>query len=271
MRRIGWLFALAAFAVLPGRALAIPELQLYVQGGTYNSTTETWELSTTGDTVTVWVIGNTSANNSTPGAGDIFDVKLAVAYATTSGPITLQVQGTTTGGIGGFTDPSTPSDPSTTSNVGVAVTSNSGPFPQVTQGSGTQDLPSHGIYQPGVSWTEYALGNFTLTDSPIGDFITSFPTPSGTNEAQINAYTIKLLSASASPVSLHFDAYNSAQAGNSGKWDGVFAPFSHDAETTSNSNPVPEPSTIAMLLSGLVPLGLVGLSRLRRRRNTNAG
>lgn len=37
------------------------------------------------------------------------------------------------------------------------------------------------------------------------------------------------------------------------------------------ATPVPEPSTVAMLLSGLIPLGLVGLSRLRRRRDDATG
>jgi len=44
-----------------------------------------------------------------------------------------------------------------------------------------------------------------------------------------------------------------------------------DVVGQATPTPVPEPSTVALVLSGLVPLGLMGLRRLRRRSTSQAG
>src|SRR5262245_21115459 len=89
-------------------AQAEPILQLYIDGATYNSTTETWVLSSAGP-FTLWVKGNTTGGG---GKGTIDDVKLSVAYPNTLDP-TISLTRPTTGNAT-FTDPSTPSNPTFT-------------------------------------------------------------------------------------------------------------------------------------------------------------
>ncbi len=68
--------ALGFLALAPGAAQAIPVLQLYIEGSTWDSATETWVA--TGDHPRVWVLGD--VKNS----GPILGVKLAVAFPTTA-------------------------------------------------------------------------------------------------------------------------------------------------------------------------------------------
>jgi hypothetical protein len=79
------------------------------------------------------------------------------------------------------------------------------------RGDGSQ-LPSHGIYGPGVSFLEFGLGHFTLTDSPIGDYQgtpTSFP-----RRGQINVYSVTVTGFASG---VHIDAYGyTVSGGNDG-------------------------------------------------------
>jgi len=240
-----------AFALIIGMtggvSWAIPELQIYIEGATYDSSTETWVATDASGTLRVWVIGNTDG----PGShGDISDVRLAVAYNSDDAPVSLNITGSTTGGLGGFDDPSTPANPTLIQTV------TDGSVPQLSDGS---DLPSHGIYGAGVDWQEFALGDFTLADSPIADFITDFPT-SGLHDdsAQINVYTVDVSGADW----LHFDVYNSTQS----PVRAVFAPFSHDGEGGGDGEvpPVPEPGTIALVGMGLLAFGAFRKRNWRR-------
>ena len=236
------------FVLLAGvsSVLAIPALQLYIEGSTYDTTTETW--LTDSSSFTLWVLGNVDS------VGTIEDVRLAFAYdGTETGSITFtptttsllsSVYSTNYPSVSG--DPSTPDDPD-------PFSSGSGGSPvigvKVNPANGKQTnvyLPSHGIYGPGVDWEVYKLGNFASTDSPIGNYAPgncpdgacSYPT-----SGQINAYKIDI----SGYTWVHFDAYG---------YDGPVAPFSHDAAT-------PEPATMLLLGSGL--LGLAGLRRIKRR------
>ncbi len=219
-----------------GNAFAIPILQLYIDGSTYNSATETWE--TPSSSFTLWAIGNVNGPGS---KGTITDVFLAAAYdSTETGSITLSPTRTTL-----LSDPSTPSDPSL-----VGVYSDTTPV----LGDGTTSLGAHGIYGSGTDWYKFALGNFNQTDSPIGDFINSYPTSFTANAGQINAYTIDVTGYS----SVHFDLYDHVGSATHIKYK--FAPYSHDAEG-GNSSPVPEPATMSLL-----GLGLAGLLGFRKRK-----
>jgi len=233
---------LTAIVAFTGSAWGIPALQLYVEGATYDAATESWVVADgSGGPIRLWCIGNTDG----PGShGDILNVRLAIAYYHADAPVTIGITPSTTGGYGGFTDPSTPS------GATLIQTVTDGSVPQLSDGG---DLPSHGIYGAGVDWQEFALGDFTLNDSPIADFITAFPT-SGlhANSAQINVYEIDVSGADW----FHFDLYDSTQSPT----QAVFAPFSHDAEGGGNP-PVPEPGTVA-----LVGLGIVAFAVSRRRR-----
>jgi len=234
------------------QAQAIPLLQVYLEGADYDSDTETWVLtpegSSSGVPFRLWTIGNVNG----PGGADgdpILDAKIAIAYSTEDASPNLQITLTpsTTGGFGGFVDPSTPANPFLLQTV------TDGSTPVL---NGGRSLPPHGVYGPGVTWQEWAIGDFDLTDSPVADFISVFPEAPAATQGQINVYEVSVLNGSG--LTMHFDLYNHVEGARKGK----FAPFSHTAD--GDANIIPEPSTLAVwsFLSGLGLL--VGARRGRR-------
>ena len=236
-------FATIAVMLSVQPASAVPELQLYIEGATYDATTETWEadISSSG-TLRLWTIGNVSG----PGShGALYDVKLAIAYQHGDTP-TFVLTSSTTGGLGGFFDPSTPG----AATYIQTVTDGSAPL----LGDGSV-LPNHGEYGAGTDWQEYALGNFTLEDSPMGDFIDSFPAPGLTGQGQINVYEITVTGTD----TVHFDLYDHYYSRTRAAYK--FAPFSHDGGGTS----VPDNGSTVLLL-GLAITGLaIGAWRRGRK------
>lgn len=245
------------------RALAYPALQLYLEGGLYDPITESWFLappgSSAGEPFRLWVIGNTSWK------GTIYDVRLSMAYSAAyrtydeNGNIiqdlVVSFSPSTTGGAFGFTDPSVPGMPE------FIQAAPAGTVPLLGDGSA---LPPHGIFGPNTVWQEWLLGDFTLQDSPIGDFVGQIPLSPSTTMGQINVYELSIMfkdGATAHGVTVHFDAYNHV-IGNNHVWY-RFVPFSHDAD--ADVTVVPEPGSVAGLgglLLGAVTLG----SRFWKRR-----
>ena len=237
------LLAAANLAVSVRDASAIPILQVYLEGATYDGDSDTWIVDDASGPLRLWTIGNVGGEGS---KGTISDVRLAVAYASTSPAPVITLTPSTTGGYGGFTDPSTPSAPPLVQTV------TDGSIPKLSDG---KDLPSHGIYGAGTDWQEFYLGHFSLKDSPIADFMSAFPDAGLPGEGQINVYEV---SAAGFSGTLHFDLYDSVQAGNKAR--AVFAPFSHDGEGTPG-DVVPEPGTLMLLGAGAVGY----IARLRKR------
>jgi len=80
IRRVLLFTALLCLVVGAQVAYAIPELQLYIEGATYDTGSATWVFSGSG-TFRLWVIGNINGPGGTGGL-PIQDVKLAAAVAT---------------------------------------------------------------------------------------------------------------------------------------------------------------------------------------------
>jgi hypothetical protein len=241
---LGAVAVLTAAAIAPSSAKATPILQIYVEGATYDSGSETWVLQTEGSTARVWVIGNVDSGG---GKGTISDVNLIVAYDDPATSPTVTVASSTTGGLGGYTDPSTPDSAAHVQTV------DDGSAPTLGDGS---SLPPHGIYGDGTEWQQFALGDFSLTDSPIGDIINTFPGTLDPDSGQINVYEVSF---SGYTGTVHFDAFGATGEGTSREQHWA-APFSHDGETTFGQ--VPELSggptgagSLALALGGALLLG----------------
>ncbi len=188
---------LVAFAA---SAQAIPVLQIYVEGATYDTNTQTWVTSQSD--FKLWVVGDVEAQ------GPIHNVKLVASYFGLSGSMTITP---TTAGL--ITDPSTPGAPTLAS----------------TGTSGHPILPAHGIFNDATlhHWDDFAIGDMTATDSPIGDysgtpaFPASFP-----DDGQVNAYQVHVTGWN----KVHFDGYGvtiNTVNGHETTWK---TPFSHDGQ-----------------------------------------
>jgi len=131
------------------------------------------------------------------------------------------------------------------------------------------DLPPHGMfptYFAEYSFTfdsshkadAYDVQEYHRDPSHLGGF-----TPNSDGEFYYAAFELNTLGMAADYV-VHFDLYNEKVARKDATDIDVddFAPFSHDAE--SHPNPVPEPSTMLLLSSGLG--GLFTLKSLRKRK-----
>lgn len=239
LRRITALVFLLAVAA---PAWAVPVLQIYIEGAVYDQDQESWTLTGGGGPVRLWTIGNVSGPG---GAGTINDVRLSIAYAAGTEPVTITLTPSTTGGYGGFFDPSTPGAPTYLQTV------TDGSSPLLSDNS---PLPAHGIYGTGTVWQEYLLGHFTLSDSPIADFIDTFPTAPANGQGQINVYEVTV----SGTAEVHFDLYDSVASSNHAR----FAPFSHDGGGAGGGGgQVPQPGTAWLLGAGV----LAALLRRRKR------
>ena len=199
-RRISALLVASSILLSAAGAHAIPVLQIYIDGATYDTQSETWVVSA--PDFDLWVVGDVDAH------GDILDVKLTASFFGL-GPGSFSLTPTTTTTI---TDPSTPSAPT---------------FFQTGTG-GHPVLPDHGIFNDVTMhhWNDYSLGDLTLHDSPIGDYSgdTSFP-GSFPDTGQVNVYHVH----TAGWIKVHFDAYGHtvSQDGHESSWK---TPFSHDGQ-----------------------------------------
>jgi hypothetical protein len=180
-------------------AQAIPVLQIYVDGATYDPISETWVVSQ--PDFDLWIVGDVDA------FGPIYGVMLTASYFGLAGTMTLTP--TTTSLIA---DPSTP------------------PVPTVAQsGTGGHPVhPDHGIFNDVTlnHWDDWAVGDMALQDSPIGDYNgspawpTSFP-----DMGTVHVYRAHL----SGWWKVHFDAYGTTVLSD-GKETTWKTPYSHDGQ-----------------------------------------
>lgn len=253
----GGLAVITVLLAMSPAAQAVPTLQVYIEGATYDDQEESWKITSPSNApLRLWAVGNVAGPG---GKGTIYDVKAAFAYSSGAGDVTINITPSTTNGYGGFTDPSTAAAASL-----IAVHTD-GSQPVKADG---KKLAKHGIYGNGTDWQEWSFGDFTSTDSPIADFMDAFPDAPVETSGQINAYEINVTGLGADEW-IHVDLYGSILNGK-GNVKSVFAPFSHDAEfaLTSGlpaaSTEVPAPGA-ALIFAG----GFVFLAR-RRPHKKNA-
>lgn len=226
MRRV--LMSLLFCLVVAPAAFAQPDLQLYIPGATYTA-------PGAGDEET-WVIAENSFDLYVIGREGIDDVLLSVA-------------------LGGFAE--------TDDVSGVAVTIDGTTYsdwqwgipPIATISDGPPgDLAGHGIYP---TWfLEIDAGDFAAVGN-IGNTVDDSWDPSTGYFAGGNAMgEFKVFSVTVTGAEwVHFDAYNLDDQNRIDR----FAPFSHDAAFVGEppTNPIPEPTTLALFGLGLAGAGVV--------------
>ncbi|MCA9102205.1 MAG: choice-of-anchor N protein [Planctomycetales bacterium] len=239
------LFALT-LSVTPAFALPVLQLGPGEGGWAYNTTSATWDTSSSSFSLFAY------ANSDTPGANGAFAWDAAGAddlYAY------LVVSATPMVGADLFD---------------VNVVNDGGALSLFAAGYGAppiQDgnsLPPHDIFD-----TYFKIYQFQF-DSPVGTITNTEPGGSGSGDGYAEEFHITVNSLSGPLTGLHFDlfvasgdgTFDPTAAENSNKsLVSAFAPFSHDAQCTPVNTPnVPEPNSLALL-------AIVGLSLLACRRH----
>lgn len=239
----GAVLALAAVAFVPMEAHALPSLQLDIAGGRYDRSTET--IVTNQDIFTLYALLNPNTFNT---LGDTYYISAAV---------TPQV--TTPTSLGSFSFNGGTVNITSDMDYGV-------PPLEAILTADKGDLPTHGVFP--TYFREFSfqfdsanrINGYNSQDRAKsgGAINTAYSATGGMYFAAFNLDVSSL----AEGYELHFDLYNTKLNPFTGDVDLTkFAPFSHDAETTSRS--VPEPGTLLLMGSGLT--GLYFSRRLRRK------
>lgn len=200
--------------------MAVPALQLYIEGATYDDVTDTWVTSSSN--FTLWVVAShlDKKNN-----GTLYDIGFSAALGEGVDPASGSMTVTPTSPTAG---------PPTTYNGGDFIWGTPPP---------SDPMPAHGIF-PASYVTQHVADNSPLDPNdwfPVQDYIAG--SDGGTDiYGYMWGFNIQTTYSY-----LHFDAFGfyDDQFGKR-----VFAPFSHDAEM------VPEPATALLMGLGLMGAGI---------------
>ncbi|MBZ0220477.1 MAG: choice-of-anchor N protein [Candidatus Methylomirabilis sp.] len=239
------MLAVAAVLVLgfkPSTSHAVPALQLDIEGGSYDSTTQT--IVANSDPFTLYAFLRTNDSNL---LSDSFYLSVAV----------LPSLGYDSEGLdlGSFT----------LNGVSYDVTSDmyygTPPVEEYYNTLDGNDLGPHDVYPTYFYEHEFQFDeNLTTARYNTQDRATTGTVETENGLMYYISFSIDTTQLAADYV-LHFDLYNT-KVKRGGDIDiSMFAPFSHDAE----SKKVPEPGTLILLGSGMV--GFYAHSRLRRKRS----
>lgn len=226
MKRIAF-GLLIALLTMSASALAVPGIQLFIDGATYDAATQTWV--TSGDSFDLYVIAK-------DGMQDVH-VSMAIEnYGMTDDP---NAAGVAVNGVGSYKPWA----------YGYAPLDND---PSAWNG-GNNDLARHGIYP--AWYAEFNAGSFG-NSGKIGDAVSGGWNPlsgvaRGNTYGSWRKFSIEILG----NAQIHFDAYTYNPDGTIDK----FAPFSHDAAA------VPEPTTV--VLFGLGMAGAAAYRRRKNRKS----
>lgn len=243
------------FAMMPAPAQAVPNLQIYIPGATYDTETETWVIEAL--EYDLWVVG---ANQP------IFDVKAAFAAPTDEdGSITITwLDGSAT--VPSYIDNTTVISKAPSTKETIEEGSSGGD--NVQQGYFFEDygtpvmgdgdaLPPHGVFPS--SFYEYYIGDFGTSET-VQNYI---PGDTGTAAGEIKKFHIQVSGYSWVDIV----AYDHVVKSNE-KIHSVFSPFSHDGDSNDGGGTlpaaIPEPATILLLGTGLMALGLGARKRFGR-------
>lgn len=243
------IFVIAIFLAAPSRALAYPILQLDILGGHYDAATQT--IVSDGPTFTLVAI-------LTPKAGVPLSTYMNDTFYI-SAAVSPQI-GPADEPLGSFFW--------NTTNYLVTEDMTYGTPPLELFGAATDpgDLAGHGVYPTFFREFDFKFNTLNKTvsynsqDDPGG----LQPTTATTNISYFQTFNVT--TSLIGDNTLHFDLYNSYISGckknGSCSLDedvALFAPFSHDAQSSQN---VPEPGVLMALFAGLSITGAVVRRRL---------
>lgn len=246
-------FLVCVFATAAGTALAVPTLQIDIDGATYVAGDEE-SVVTTETVFDLYALGTPGGNTS---AADLLETiyYLSVAIIPQIGPDPVDFGSFTANGV--------------TYDVG-DMTYGTPPLDLYTD-SPESGLPPHGIFETYYLQLAFNFdGGNTATTYNVQDDAGTIGDNLGGTGTYYNLFDFDISGLNAG-FHLHFDLYDAVVA-NGKQGDvvdldaGIFAPFSHDARTNccDDTTKVPEPGTL-----GLLGFGLLGLALQRRRARFN--
>ena len=205
------LLSLLLTALLVPAAFAVPNLQVYIPGGTYNSGSQTW--ITNSQSFEIWVI----ASNLDQLSGPIYDITLTAALgqgvAAEDGALSI-----------------TPFGGSAHSFMASEYLYGNPP----ADGSDAGAIPNHGVFP--TNYVEFLCAGQTSTP-----YVDTYDMPDGSAPKSGNIFKFYV---NTTYDMVHFDAYGYLKD-HDGKF--IKAPFSHDAQMTA----VPEPASMLLFGIGL--------------------